>query len=94
MAPAEPSLRQQLLDARADVQRQIDRLEARYYPPSLIGFVRGGKFPLVMFLLGMGAGAAPFRTNGVFLDNSQLIARLARLLGDIEEVLDGIGPED
>ncbi len=94
MASPEPSLRQQLLDAHACVQRQIERLEARYYPPSPIGFVRGGVFPLMLFFMGMGAGAAPFRTNGVFLDNSALIEKLTRLQRDIEEALDDIGAED
>jgi hypothetical protein len=93
MPSAEPSLSQQLLDARGDIQRQIDRLEARYYPPAPIGFVRGGIFPLILFLLGANC-VAPFRTNGVFLDNSQLVGKLTRTLQDIDETADAIGPED
>ena len=92
MASAEPGLRQQLLEARRNVRRQIDQLEARYYPYAPIGFVRGGVFPLILFLLGLGC-VAPFRTNGVFLDNRELIEKLTRIAQDIEETVDGIEAE-
>jgi hypothetical protein len=93
MAPGEPSLRHQLSEARGNVRQQIDRLQARYYPFAPIGFVRGGLFPLFLFLLGMGS-VAPFRTNGVFLDNSGLITRLTRTYDDIDDALEGLGAED
>jgi hypothetical protein len=41
----EPSLRQQLLDARAKVQRQIDRLQMRAYPAAPTSWTPGDKFP-------------------------------------------------
>jgi hypothetical protein len=93
MAPAAPSQRQQLLDAHHNVRRQIDRLEARYYPFAPIGFVRGGIFPMILFLLGLGC-VAPFQTNGVWIDNGGLIQRLTQILHDIEEALEGLGPDD
>lgn len=42
---AEPSLRQQLLDARAKVQRQIDRLRVRAYPAAPTSWTLGDEFP-------------------------------------------------
>lgn len=92
MAAAEPSLYRQLLSAHVEVRRQIDRLEARYYPLAPIGLVRGGVFPLILFLLNLGS-VAPFQTNGVWIDNGQLIQRLTQLLHDIEEALEGLGPD-
>jgi hypothetical protein len=44
MAP-EPSLRQQLLEARTKVQRQIDRLRARAYPAAPTSWTPGDEFP-------------------------------------------------
>jgi hypothetical protein len=87
MPSAEPSPRQELLAARSNVQRQIDRLEARYYPLAPIGWVRGGIFPLILFVLGLG-GVAPFQTNGVWIDNGVPIARLTRTLRDIDDAMD------
>jgi hypothetical protein len=96
MPRPEPSLRQQLLDARSNVQRQIDRLEARQYPIAPIGFVRGGVITLILFLFGMMTWpcVAPFRANGVLLDNSDLIARLTRTLIDIEDALEGLALDE
>ena len=94
MAADEPGLREQLLTARIGARLQIDLLEARYYPTALIGFVRGGIFPLVLFLLGFGGGGAPFQTNGVWIDNGQLIRRLTQIVRDIDEVLEELGPDD
>ena len=42
---AEPSLREQLLDARIKVQRQIDRLRARAYPAAPTSWTPGDEFP-------------------------------------------------
>jgi len=47
---------------------------------------------LILFLLGLGC-VAPFRTNGVFLDNRELIEKLTRIAQDIEETVDGIEAE-
>jgi len=44
MAP-EPSLRQQLLEARTKAQRQIDRLRARAYPAAPTSWTPGDEFP-------------------------------------------------
>jgi hypothetical protein len=41
----EPTLRQQLLDARVKVQRQIDRLRARAYPAAPTSWTPGDEFP-------------------------------------------------
>ena len=49
---AEPSLRQQLLDARAKVQRQIDRLRARAYPGAPTSWTPGDEFPHALGRLG------------------------------------------
>jgi hypothetical protein len=49
---AEPSLRQQLLDARAKVQRQIDRLRARAYPSAPTSWTLGDAFPATLGKLG------------------------------------------
>jgi hypothetical protein len=49
---AEPSLRQQLLDARAKVQRQIDRLRARAYPSAPTSWTPGDAFPAALGKLG------------------------------------------
>ena len=48
----EPSLRQQLLDARAKVQRQIDRLRARAYPAAPTSWTPGDEFPHALGRLG------------------------------------------
>ena len=95
MVPDEPSLREQLLEARIRVRQQIDRLEARQYPIAPIGLVRGGEIPLILALFGvLPACVAPFRANGVLLDNGDLIAKLAQILSDVEDALEGLGPED
>ena len=93
MPSAEPSPRQELLAARSNVQRQIDRLEARYYPLAPIGLVRGGVFPLILFLLGLGS-VAPFQTNGVWIDNGELILGLTRTRRGIDDALDELGSEE
>ena len=69
----EPSLRQQLLDARAKVQRQIDRLRARAYPAAPTSWTPGDKFPQEL---------------------RQLSDELGQTLRDIDEALDGLGPND
>jgi len=92
---AEPSLHQQLEDARINVQRQIDRLRARAYPIAPTGLVRGGEIPLVLAMFGMLPWCvAPFGSNGVIIDNSELIDRLTRLLDDIDDALTDLGPDD
>lgn len=48
----EPSLRQQLLEARAKVQRQIDRLRARAYPAAPTSWTPGDEFPHALGRLG------------------------------------------
>jgi hypothetical protein len=78
-------LRQQLKDARANVERQIDKLRARPYPP-LAGVGAIGA-------LGAGFGS-PFRTNGVMIDNDELIAKLMGTLREIDEALAGLGSDD
>ena len=92
MPSPESSLHQRLLAARANVQGQIDRLEARQYGIAPIGLVRGGEIALILFLFGaIVACVAPFRANGVLLDNSELIAKLTRISHDIEDLLEGLG---
>ena len=49
---SELSLRQQLLDARAKVQRQIDRLRARAYPAAPTSWTPGDEFPHALAQLG------------------------------------------
>ena len=49
---AEPSLRQQLLDARSKVQRQIDRLRMRAYPAAPTSWTPGDEFPHTLNRLG------------------------------------------
>ena len=48
----EPSLRQQLLDARSKVQRQIDRLRMRAYPAAPTSWTPGDEFPHTLSRLG------------------------------------------
>jgi hypothetical protein len=94
MPRPEPSPRQQLLEARSNTRQQIDRLEARHYPIAPIGLVRGGEIPLILFLFGMIlACVAPFRANGVLLDNGDLIARLTQTRRDIENALEDLEPD-
>ena len=47
-----PNLRQQLLDARVKVQRQIDRLRARAYPAAPTSWTPGDEFPHALTQLG------------------------------------------
>ena len=47
-----PNLRQQLLDARVKVQRQIDRLRARAYPAAPTSWTPGDEFPHALAQLG------------------------------------------
>ena len=84
MPRPEPSLRQQLMDARANVERQIDKLRARPYPLAGVGAIGA---------LGAGFGS-PFRTNGVMIDNDELIAKLTETLREIDEALAGLGSDD
>ena len=77
-------LRQQLLAARKRVREQIDKLRARPYPFAGIG-------PVGTVMFGMGA---PFRTNGVMIDNDELIARLTDTLRDIDDCLAGLGADN
>jgi hypothetical protein len=84
MPSQEPSLRQQLNAARANVERQIDKLQARPYPLANVGAIGA---------LGGGFGA-PFQTNGVMIDNAELIARLTTILHEIDEALAELGPGD
>jgi len=51
MAP-EPSLCEQLIDARVKVQRQIDRLRARAYPAAPTSWTPGDEFPHALGRLG------------------------------------------
>jgi hypothetical protein len=74
------SLRRQLLAARKRVLEQIDKLRARPYPRAEIG-------PVGTLMFGMGA---PFRTNGVLIDNDELIAKLTETLREIEDCLAGL----
>jgi hypothetical protein len=48
----EPSLRQQLLDARSKVQRQIDRLRMRATPAAPTSWTPGDEFPHALNRLG------------------------------------------
>jgi hypothetical protein len=48
----EPTLRQQLLSARAKVQRQIDRVRARAYPAAPTSWTPGDEFPHALSRLG------------------------------------------
>jgi hypothetical protein len=70
---SEPSLRQQLITARTNVQRQIDRLRMRAYPAAPTSWTPGDEFPHAL---------------------SQLGNELGRTLRDIDEVLEGLGPDD
>ncbi len=91
----EPSLREQLIDARVKVQRQIDRLRARAYPIAPIGWTSGGKFAMALGLVsGLSWCVAPFGANGTIIDNTELIEKLGRTLRDIDEALEGLGPND
>ena len=47
-----PTLRQQLLDARAKVQRQIDLLRARAYPAAPTSWTPGDEYPHALAELG------------------------------------------
>jgi hypothetical protein len=80
----EPSLREQLLVARARVEKQIDRLRARPYPYADVG-------PLGAWGAGLGG---MFRANGVMIDNSELIAKLTELRHRLDDALEGLGPND
>jgi hypothetical protein len=80
MEESTESLRQQLLAARENVQRQIDKLRARPYPVATAG--PGGKV-----LHGI---AGLIRTNGVMIDNDELIAKLTKTLREIDESLAGL----
>jgi hypothetical protein len=73
MPHPEPSLRQELLEARAKVQRQIDRLRNLPHPPA------------AMDEHGLDIFAA---------DNRALIARLRGVLGEIDDSLARLGPDD
>ena len=70
-------LRRQLLAARKNVVAQIDKLRARPYPLA-------GIDPIGTVMFGMGV---PFRTNGVIIDNDELIAKLTETLRDIDDCL-------
>jgi hypothetical protein len=76
MEDSTESLRQQLLAARETVGRQIDKLP---YP---VAAGPGGKV-----LRGM---AGLIRTNGVMIDNEELIAKLTETLREIDESLAGL----
>jgi hypothetical protein len=84
MSRPEPTLRQELTEARANLQRQIDRLRARPYPYADVGAVGA-------LMAGFGA---PFRANLVMIDNSELISKLTEILRGIEEALAELGPDD
>jgi len=73
MPRPEPSLRQELLEARAKVQRQIDRLRNLPHPPATMNE----------------HGLDIFAT-----DNGDLIARLTRILREIDGSLAGLGSDD
>ena len=73
-------LRRQLLAARQKVIAQIDKLRARPYPLAGIG-------PVGTVMFGMGA---PFRSNGVMIDNDELIAKLTETLREIDDCLAGL----
>jgi uncharacterized protein involved in exopolysaccharide biosynthesis len=79
MEESTESLRQQLLAARENVERQIDKLRARPYP---VAAGPGGKV-----LHGI---AGLIRTNGVMIDNDELIAKLTKTLREIDESLAGL----
>jgi biotin operon repressor len=79
MEESTESLRQQLLAARENVERQIDKLRARPYP---VAAGPGGKV-----LHGI---AGLVRTNGVMIDNDELIAKLTKTLREIDESLKGL----
>jgi hypothetical protein len=82
MEESTESLRQQLLAARENVQRQIDKLRARPYPV-VVG-------PDGTSLQGIGGLV---RTNGVMIDNDELIAKLTETLREIDESLAGLENE-
>jgi hypothetical protein len=77
-------LKRELSAARDRVQDQIDKLRARPYPTAAMG-------PVGTLMFGMGA---PFRANGVMIDNDQLIAKLTDTLREIEECLANLGNGD
>ena len=79
MEESTESLRHQLRVARENVQRQIDRLRARPYP---VAAGPGGSV-----LQGV---AGLVRTNGVMIDNDELIAKLTATLREIDESLKGL----
>lgn len=79
MEDSTESLRQQLQAARENVERQIDKLRARPYP------IFAG--PANKALRGM---AGLIRTNGVMIDNDELIAKLTETLREIDESLAGL----
>jgi hypothetical protein len=78
------SLRQELLAARANVQRQIDKLRARPYPIVMSRMPNGTLEPPIL----------PIRTNGVMIDNYELVAKLTETLRDIDDCLAELGGED
>ncbi len=80
MEESTESLRQQLLAARENVERQIDKLRARPYPVVAAG--SGGKV--------LHSIAGLVRTNGVMIDNDELIAKLTKTLREIDESLAGL----
>jgi len=84
----EPSLREQLLIARARVEKQIDRLIARPFAYSDVGLVGG-----LLMLFGGGFGP-PFRASGVMTNNDELIEKLTKLLHRLDDALEGLGPYD
>jgi hypothetical protein len=81
MEESTESLRRQLLAARDKVRQQIDKLHARPYPLAGVG-------PVGTVMQGFGA---PFRTNGVMIDNDELIAKLTAMLSDIDDSLAELG---
>lgn len=82
MADTDADLREQLIEARAKVERQLDRLRARPYPYGDVG-------PFGAWFAGVGG---LIRANGVMIDNSELIAKLTETLRQIDDALAGLGP--
>jgi hypothetical protein len=87
MTPAEPSLREQLSEARTTVKQQIERLR-----PGTIRLHRPDWFAAARCRCVLPAYVAPFRATGVLLGNSDPIAKLTQILHDIEDALEGLGP--
>ncbi len=79
MEESTESLRQQLRAARENVERHIDKLRARPYPAAA--------GPGGTALQGIGGLV---RTNGVMIDNDELIAKLTETLREIDESLAGL----